>query len=270
MMNMEQHLAVSREKAGILKTRRDGAPIAMMTAYDYPTARLLDEAGADALLVGDSLGMMVMGYPDTTHVVLADMIHHCRLVARSEAAAFMIGDLPINTYRTDEEALRNSLALMETGVHAVKLEGGVELASRVAFLVGQGIPVVGHIGLLPQRVLEEGGYHIKGKTDEEAAQLEKDVLAIAGAGACMIVVEGVSPRVARRLTEISPVPTIGIGSGKDSCNGAVVVISDLVGAFPWFVPGFIKPRADVAGVIRETARGWINEIRESRSFLTNC
>lgn len=249
-----------RRKADLLKARKGGKKIAMVTAYDYPTARLINEAGADSLLVGDSLGMMVMGYPDTTEVTMEDMIHHTRMVARAKPAGLLIADLPINTFLTIEDTLKNSILLMNAGAEAIKLEGGVEVADKVRALVEYGIPVVGHIGLLPQRVREEGGYKIKGKTEEEAAQLEKDVLAIAEAGASLIVVEGVNAQVSPRLAEICPVPTIGIGSGKGTSDGYVVVITDLVGGFPWFVPGFIKPKADVAGITKAAVQEWISEI----------
>lgn len=260
-MNTNANWEQSRIKAARLRERKGGKAISMVTAYDYPTARLLDEEGIDALLVGDSLGMVVMGYPDTTHVVMADMVHHTRMVARGKKNSFLIADLPINTIGTAEEAITNSLLLMEAGADAVKLEGGEKEAPKVKAIVEAGIPVVGHIGLLPQRILEEGGYKIKGRTDEEALQLEKDVRAVAEAGACMIVVEGVKGDVAKRVTEVSPVPTIGIGSGKGSTDGNVVVITDLIGAFPWFVPAFVKPKADVAGVTRTAVREWVEEIR---------
>lgn len=250
----------ARQKADAIKGRKNGRKIAMVTAYDYPTARTLDEAGVDALLVGDSLGMVVMGYADTTEVVMSDILHHTRMVARAKPAAFLIADLPINTFSTTEDALRNSELLMEAGAEAVKLEGGEEVAEIIRAIVDKGIPVVAHIGLLPQRVREEGGYKIKGKTEEEADQLERDVLAVAEAGASLVVVEGVKGAVASRVTEVSPIPTIGIGAGKGTCDGYVVVITDLVGAFPWFVPAFAKPKADFAGIMKTTVREWINEI----------
>lgn len=252
----------SRRKADQLKARKGGQVISMVTAYDYPTARLLDEEGVDSILVGDSLGMVVMGYQDTTEVVMADMVHHTRMVARAHPKGLLIGDMPINTYRTPDEALQSALLLVDAGADAVKLEGGREMTAQIERIVKAGIPVVGHVGLLPQKVREEGGYRIKGKTEDEARKLEQDILSVAQAGASLIVVEGVKGDVARRMTEISPVPTIGIGSGKGTCDGYVVVISDLVGAFPWYVPGFIKPRADVAGVSRKAVQEWLGEIEQ--------
>lgn len=263
IMNLEAHLEESRRQAAVLKSRKHGVAVTMVTAYDYPTARLLDEVGVDTLLVGDSLGMMVMGYPDTTSVSLADMVHHISMVARAGTKALVIGDMPINTYRSREEALDSALPLLEAGAQAVKLEGGVEMADCISALVQAGIPVVGHVGLLPQRVKEDGGYKIKGKTEAEALQLEKDILAVAEAGAFLIVVEGVKADVAARLTKISPVPTIGIGSGANTCDGEVVVISDLIGCFPWFVPGFVKPRADVAEITRHAVKSWKDDVQSA-------
>lgn len=260
-MNMLARCEEARRRAALLRARKGGDKVTMVTAYDYPTARLLDEAGVDSLLVGDSLGMMVMGYPDTTSVVLSDMTHHIGMVARAGTKAFVIGDMPIDTYRSVAEALATARCLAEAGAEAVKLEGGEEMADRVQAIVQSGIPVVGHVGLLPQRVREEGGYKIKGKTEEEAEQLERDVKAISDAGACMIVVEGVRPAVAARMTAASEAPTIGIGSGHGTCDGEVVVISDLVGNFPWFVPGFVTPRANVAEIIREAVKGWLDDVQ---------
>lgn len=261
-MKTEDKAQIRQEKAALLKARKGGLPIAMVTAYDYPTARLLDEEGMDSLLVGDSVGMVVMGYPDTVEVVLADMIHHTRMVARANPKGLLVTDMPINTYRTVEEALETGHLLVEAGAEAVKLEGGVEIVPQVKALVEAGIPVVGHVGLLPQKVREEGGYKIKGKTEDEAARLEKDIVSIAEAGASLIVVEGVTGAVARRMTDACSVPTIGIGSGKGTCDGDVVVIADLIGSFPWYVPGFITPKADVAGVSRQAVREWVDEIRK--------
>lgn len=260
-MNMSARCEEARRKAALLRARKGGSPVTMVTAYDYPTARLLDEVGVDSLLVGDSLGMMVMGYADTTSVVLSDMVHHIGMVARAGTQAFVIGDMPIDTYRSVEEALETACRLVDAGAEAVKLEGGVEMADRVQAIVRAGIPVVGHVGLLPQSVREEGGYKIKGKTEEEAERLECDVKAISEAGACMIVIEGVRPAVAARMTAVSEAPTIGIGSGHGTCDGEVVVISDLVGSFPWFIPGFVTPRANVAEVTREAVKGWLDDVR---------
>ncbi len=250
----------SQEKAERIRAAKNKRHLSLVTGYDYPTGRLLDEAGVDLILVGDSLGMVLLGFPDTTHVTLDHMVHHVQATARGVKDALLVGDMPINTYDTVEDALATARRLYEAGADAVKLEGGAVQADKIRAIVEAGIPVVGHIGLLPQKVLEEGGYKIKGKTDEEAAALVRDVIAVADAGACAVVVEGVKADVARRITVNSPVPTLGIGSGAHTCDGDVVVIHDLVGAFPWFVPAFVKPRADVAGSMTEAVKVWMKDV----------
>jgi len=238
-----------------------GRKIAMLTAYDYPLARLLDEAGADVLLVGDSLGMVVLGYPDTTHVTMDEMLHHTRTVARGAQRAPVVADLPYRSYETPEMALANARRLMEAGAHAVKLEGGVSHAAHIAALTAAGIPVVAHIGMLPQSVLVEGGYKLKGKTPEAIEALMADALAVQEAGALAVVMELIKPEVAAQITSALRIPPIGIGSGPD-CDGQVLVIHDLVGLFPWFTPKFVQPQAAVGAQIRETAREWVKQIKE--------
>jgi len=233
-----------------------GEKFVMLTAYDYPMARMLDEGGVDFILVGDSLGMVVLGYPDTTSVTMDDMLHHCRAVARGVKRAKVIVDLPIGTTDTPTLALENAKRLAEAGAHAVKLEGGESRRPQIEAIVGAGISVMGHIGMLPQRVRIEGGYKIKGKTDEEAERLLADAKAIEEAGAFALVMELVRSDVATKITTSISIPTIGIGSGPD-CDGQVLVIHDLVGMFPWFTPKFAKPRAQVAGPIQEAIRGFV-------------
>ncbi len=249
------------EKAEAIRKRKGKSPLTMLTAYDFPTAKILDEAGVDMLLVGDSVGMTLLGFPDTTHVTLDHMVHHVGAVARGAERALVIGDLPINTYRTVAEALASAHALVEAGAEAVKLEGGTAVEAQITAIVNAGIPVVAHIGLLPQKVLEEGGYKIKGKTDAEIANLMDDIDAVNRAGACCVVVEGTRPNAARLVTERSAIPTIAIGSGESTCDGCVAVITDLIGAFPWFVPGFIKPKGNVAAIVDQCAREWMDEIK---------
>ncbi len=239
-----------------IQALRGVRPIAMLTAYDYPTARLLDETGVDIILVGDSLGMVVMGYPDTTHVTLSHMIHHGEMVARAVKTALVVVDMPIHTYDTPDQAVKSARTLAATGAGAVKLEGGVEKAPHIAAIRAAGIPVMGHIGLLPQKVLEEGGYKMKGRSEEEAAALMEDISAIAAAGAFAAVVECTKGSTARRITARSPIPTIGIGAGHGTSDGEVVVIHDLVGAFPWFTPSFVKPQAQVSEEIAHAVRTW--------------
>jgi 3-methyl-2-oxobutanoate hydroxymethyltransferase len=235
--------------------------IAMLTAYDYPTARLLDECGIDLLLVGDSLGMVVLGYPDTTLVTLDEMLHHTRAVARAGTRAPILADLPIATYDTPPQAVESARRLIEAGAHAVKLEGGATHAAQVAALVAAGIPAMAHIGMMPQRVRIEGGYRIKGKTPEEADRLLADAHAAEGAGAFGLLLELVQLEAARRITESVRIPTIGIGSGP-ACDGQVLVTPDLIGGFPWFTPRFVKQRAQTAASIREAVTAYIADVKQ--------
>lgn len=243
---------------------RGKRPISELTAYDYPTARMLDEAGIDMLLVGDSLGMVVMGYPDTTSVTLEDMLHHGRMVARACKNALVILDMPIHTFDTPQQALQTAQRMMETGVDAVKLEGGAAKEEHIRTIVGAGIPVQAHIGLLPQKVKEEGGFHMKGKTAEEAAAIMRDMEAVARAGAFSVVIECTRKDAAAAITAASPIPTIGIGAGHATCDGEVCVFHDLVGGYPWFVPSFISPKADIAAEITRAAKEWASELSMPR------
>lgn len=246
----------SAGKAQQLRARKGRQRIAALTAYDYPMARLLDDAGMDVLLVGDSLGMVVLGFPDTTHVTLEHMVHHTAAVARANPRAMVLGDLPIHTYDDPDQALISARQLITAGADAVKLEGGEEKASIVRILRDAGIEVVGHIGMLPQQVVEEGGYRKKGKTSAAADQLLMDAQALEKAGVCALVLESIVPEVAARVTAAVGIPTIGIGCGESTCDGEVAVITDLLGSYPWFVPPFARPEADLASVIREAARAY--------------
>ncbi|MGB0327512.1 MAG: 3-methyl-2-oxobutanoate hydroxymethyltransferase [Akkermansiaceae bacterium] len=248
------------EKAQRLRARKGGPPISALTAYDYPTARLLDEVGVDLLLVGDSLGMVVLGFPDTTHVTLDHMIHHTAAVSRGVKDAFVVGDLPIDTYPDPEVALANARLLAKAGAHSVKLEGGIRQAEKVAAITGAGIPVVGHLGMLPQRVKEEGGYKKKGKTDQETRDLLEGALALQEAGISALVLESVLPAAARHLTDHLAVPTISIGCGQGNCDGEIAVITDVIGSYPWFVPPFASPRADVAAEITRAVKGYLDAL----------
>ncbi len=239
-------------------------PLAVLTCYDYPTARLLDEAGVDLLLVGDSLGMVVLGLPDTTGVTMEDMLHHVKAVARGASRVPIIADLPIHSYTTPELALRNASRLIEAGAHAVKLEGGVSVIPQVKAIVGAGIPFVGHIGMLPQNVVVEGGYKKKGKTPEGAALLVADALALDEAGACACVLESMVAEVAETITKQVRMSTIGIGAGR-ACDGQVLVTPDLLGSFPWFRPPFAKARADVAGETLRAVREYIADVQSTPS-----
>lgn len=242
------------------KVRAGGHPVAALTAYDYPTARLLDEAGIDVILVGDSLGMVVLGYEDTTRVSLGEMLHHLRAVRRGVKRALVIGDLPYKSYQSPEQAVATSLALCEAGADAVKLEGGRAVADEVRAIIAAGIPVVGHVGMLPQHIREEGRYRKKGKTEAEAAKIIDDARLLDELGVRAIVLESMFARVARQITEAVGVPTIGIGAGQD-CDGQILVLHDLIGAFPWFRPPFAVPKGDVAGVISSSVKAYISEVR---------
>ena len=188
------------------------------------------------------------------------MIHHVSATARGVNNALVLGDMPIHSYDTVEQAVDSARKLHLAGAHAVKLEGGVEQKEKIAAIVKEGIPVIGHLGLLPQSILKEGGYKIKGKTDKEIQNLLADLAAIEEAGVCATVIEGTVPEVAELLTKHSTVPTLGIGSGDHTCDGDVVVIHDIVGAFPWFVPGFVKPKADVAGMMSQAVKDWMKDV----------
>jgi 3-methyl-2-oxobutanoate hydroxymethyltransferase len=236
-----------------------GEKIAALTAYDYPTAKLLDEAGVPLLLVGDSLGMVVLGYPDTTRVTMDEMEHHVRAVARARPRALLAADLPFRSYDTAAEAVANARRLVAAGAEAVKAEGGRAILAQVQAILADGIPFLGHLGMLPQQVKEEGGYHVKGRKADERQALLADAMALADAGAFAVVLELVVPGVAAAITRTLPVPTIGIGSGPD-CDGQIRVIHDLVGLFPWFTPKFVQPKLRVGEDIRAAVSDWMQSV----------
>ncbi len=241
--------------AAILAMKSRGEKIAALTAYDFPMARMLDEAGVPLLLVGDSVGMVVLGYPDTTHVTMAEMEHHVRAAARANTRAVLGADLPYHSYETAAEAVANSQRLIAAGASYVKAEGGREILPQVQAILAAGIPFCGHLGMLPQHVLEEGGYKIKGRQEAEHQKLLDDARALATAGAFAIVLELVTPPVAQEITQAIPVPTIGIGSGSD-CDGQILVTHDLVGMFPWFTPKFVKPSVHCGAEIKTAVLNW--------------
>ena len=236
--------------------------LACLTAYDYPTARLLDDCGLDLLLVGDSLGMVVLGHPDTTKVTMEDMLHHTRAVARGASKTLVAADLPAGSCATPELALENARRLRDAGADLVKIEGGREALPMVQSILAAEIPVIGHLGMLPQRVVEEGGYRIKGKSEAEASHLNADARALDEAGVAAIVLELVHKPLAYGITKTLRCPTIGIGSGN-GCDGNILVLHDLIGLFPWFRPKFATPLADVAASISEAARAYSREVRET-------
>jgi 3-methyl-2-oxobutanoate hydroxymethyltransferase len=239
----------------VARMHADGERIAMLTAYDFPTAKLLDEAGIPVLLVGDSVGQAMLGYESTVRVTMDEMLHHTKAVVRGAARAFVIGDMPFLSYATPEEALENAgRFLREAGAQAVKIEGGVRSARIVEALVKAGIPVMGHIGLTPQSINAIGKIRIQGKSREQARALLGDALAIQEAGAFAIVLELVPEQLAAAITERLRIPTIGIGAGA-ACSGQVQVVTDLLGLGD-FIPRHAKPYADLRGTILAAARAY--------------
>jgi 3-methyl-2-oxobutanoate hydroxymethyltransferase len=245
-----------------LLSDRLSPPISAITAYDYPTARICDEAGVQLILVGDSLGMMVAGCEDTTSVTLDQMVYHTTIVRRGVTRAVVVADLPIHTYDTPAEALASARRLIEAGAEAVKLEGGLDQIPQIEAIVGAGIPLCGHLGMLPQHVREEGGYKKKGRSEAEAKSLVEAGLALESAGVFAIVLESVVADVAAEMTARLRIPTIGIGSGH-RCDGQVRVVHDVTGAFPWFLPPFAKTHGNVAEVTRNAVSAFLGEVATS-------
>jgi 3-methyl-2-oxobutanoate hydroxymethyltransferase len=248
--------AAPRRKATVLTLRekRDrGLPITMLTAYDYPTARAVDEAGVDAILVGDSLAMVVLGHPNTLSVTMDEMLHHARAVARGAQHALLVGDMPFMSYQADvAEAVRNAGRYLQAGMDAVKLEGGRAFAATVAAIVRAGIPAQGHIGLTPQSVHALGGFRVQGRTAAAARGLVEDALALEDAGCFSIVLESMPDRLASHITDRVRIPTIGIGAGAGT-SGQVLVLHDLVGLYdrpPRFVRQYADLGASLSGAVR--------------------
>ncbi len=251
------------------KMKQRGERIAMLTAYDYPTARLLDEAGIPALLVGDTLGMVMLGHETTLPVTLDIMIHHTKAVIRGARQALVVADLPFLTYQVSaDEAVRNAGRLLqEGGAHAVKIEGGAPVVETVARLVGVGIPVMAHLGLTPQSVHQLGGYRVQGKTPVAIQRLLDDARALESAGAFAVVLECVPAAVARLVTEALEIPTIGIGAGA-GCDGQVQVITDLLHLLPGPLPKHAKPYLEAGALIREAVGNYLADV-QSGAFPTD-
>ncbi|MGG1313429.1 3-methyl-2-oxobutanoate hydroxymethyltransferase [Cohnella laeviribosi] len=246
--------------------KKEGTPIAMLTAYDYPSARLAEEAGVDLILVGDSLGNVVLGYDTTVPVTLDDMIYHTRAVARGAPGTMIVTDMPFATYRLGPEAtLRNAARIMqEGGAHAVKMEGGAELAEEIRRLTAAGIPVLGHLGLTPQSVLRIGGYKVQGKGPDEAEKLLADAKALQEAGAFGVVLELVAEQVAALISRSLDIPTIGIGAGR-GCDGQVLVFHDLVRyGSDIRDKRFVKTYADVGATIRTAISDYVADVKTKR------
>lgn len=243
-----------------MKTR--GEKIAVITAYDWATAKLLDETGVDVLLVGDSLGMVMLGLENTLPVTMEDMLHHCRAVARGAKRAFLVGDMPFMSYQVSpEQALANAgRFLQEAGMHAVKVEGGGEILPAVQKMTSNGIPVMAHLGLTPQHVHQLGGYKVQGRTRDAAQRIIDHALALQDAGAFSLVLECVPQDLAKTISTRLTIPTIGIGAGP-GCDGQVLVFHDLVGLYDRFRPKFVKQYAQAGQVIRDGVRQYVAEVK---------
>ncbi len=248
--------------------KQRGEPITMLTAYDFMTARAVDQAGVDCILVGDSLGMVVLGYPNTLPVTMEDMLHHCKAVARGASTALLVGDMPFMSYQISApEAVRNAgRFLQEAGMEAVKLEGGRERADAVRQIVAAGIPVMGHIGLTPQSIAQFGGFVPQGKTAAAAQRLIEDAQILQEAGCFSIVLESVPAQLAELISQQLDIPTIGIGAGA-GCDGQVLVIHDLLGLFDRFTPKFVKQYRTLHRDIVAALAEYKDEV-ESRAFPT--
>lgn len=259
----EQHTKRRVHHFAQLKAREQ--KIAVVTAYDYPTACVADASGADAVLVGDSLGMVALGLDSTIPVTLDIMVHHTSAARRGVGRAFLIADMPFLSYHVSrEQTLLNAGRLVqEAGAEAVKLEGGHEVAETVRAITDAGIPVMGHVGLLPQSIHKLGGYRVQGREGDVARQLIEDALALEEAGAFAIILEALLPDTAAAITEKLKVPTIGIGAGK-KCDGQVLVLSDLVGMLPGTAPKFVKQYARVGDEMVQASQQFCNEVRDGK------
>jgi len=245
------------------ESKRTGRKITMLTAYDYPTAKIIDQSGIDAILVGDSLGMVVLGYEDTTRVTMEDMVHHTKAVVRGAKRAMVVADMPFLSYHMGiYESVRNAGRLVnEAGCKAIKLEGGEEVVEDIKAIIRAGIPVMGHLGYTPQSINVFGGHKAQGKTFETAKKIYRDALLLQEAGVFAIVLECVPYKLAQFITEKLEVPTIGIGSGA-MCDGQVLVIHDIIGMFRDFIPKHTKRYSDVGEVLENSVKSYIKDITE--------
>jgi 3-methyl-2-oxobutanoate hydroxymethyltransferase len=257
--------SILERKSAVSSQNSSTAKITCLTAYDYPTARLLDEAGVDILLVGDSLAMVVLGYESTLPVTLEEMLHHTRAVRRGTHHALLVADMPYGSFHDEPmEAVRNAVRFVkEAGAEAVKIEGGERRMDLIARLVEAEIPVMGHIGLTPQSVNTFGGFRVQGKTEEAGDQLLRDARAVEAAGAFAIVLESIPRELAARITAELRIPTIGIGAGPD-CDGQVLVINDLLGLSFGHQPKFTRRYADVGEIISRAAAEYCRDVQQGR------
>ncbi|HAH97677.1 MAG TPA: 3-methyl-2-oxobutanoate hydroxymethyltransferase [Firmicutes bacterium] len=245
-----------------LAAKKNNRKITMLTGYDYSMAQIMDSCGVDAILVGDSLGMVVQGRDSTVEVTIDEMLYHCKCVARGAKNAMLVGDMPFLTYHiNDGEAVRNAgRFIQEAGMNAVKLEGGKSMADTIKAIVRAQIPVMGHIGLTPQSINVFGGFKVQGKEERTAKALIEDALAVEDAGAFAVVLEAVPEALARIITEKVSIPTIGIGAGR-YCDGQVLVVNDLLGLYSGFTPKFVKKYADLKSTITDAINGYISDVR---------
>lgn len=244
------------------ESKKSGEKLTMLTAYDYTTAKLLDESGVDSILVGDSLGMVVLGYDDTLSVTMEDMIHHSAAVARGAKNALVITDMPFMSYQTSVyDAVVNAGRLVKEGkAQAVKLEGGIEFCEHIKAIVKASIPVCAHIGLTPQSINAFGGFKVQGKGKEEAQRLLDEARAVEEAGAFAVVLECVPAKLAKKISESISIPTIGIGAGA-GCDGQVLVYQDMLAMYSDFKPKFVKQYAQVGSVMKDAFRQYIDEVK---------
>jgi len=266
---MSTQTASDRRKVTVrtLQQRKEqGQPITMVTAYDYSQATVMETAGVDVILVGDSLGMVVLGYDSTLPVTMADMLHHCKAVARGAHTPLLVGDMPFMSYQADPaEALRNAARLLaEAGMDAVKLEGGATVVPTIRRLVDAGIPVMGHVGLTPQSVHALGGYLSQGRSAATARRILDDAQALEDAGCFAIVLEAIPARLAEYVSGRLTIPTIGIGAGA-GCDGQVLVFHDMLGLFDRFTPKFVKQYAQLHGQMVDAIRAYVADV-QARTF----
>jgi 3-methyl-2-oxobutanoate hydroxymethyltransferase len=254
----------SRTIIDIQRMKAEGEKIAVLTAYDFPFAQLMDQAGIDMVLVGDSVGSVVSGYDTTLPVTMEEMIYHTRAVARALKSALLVTDLPFLSYQVDvrEARLNAGRLVKEGGAQAVKLEGGENVAATIRAIADMDVPVMGHIGLTPQSIHRMGGYRVQGRQEAQARQLLADALAVQDAGAFALVLEGIPATLAQEITAAVDIPTIGIGAGVH-CDGQVLVIHDILGLCDKYSPKFVKRYADVSGTIRQGIEDYIREVKES-------
>ena len=260
---MSKQITMNRITTAVIRDRKKkGEKITMLTAYDYPTALIVDEAGTDIILVGDSLGMVVLGYDSTLPVTMEDMIHHTKAVSRASKHAMVVGDMPFMSYQVSiEDAMYNAgRFLQEAGAQGVKLEGGREVAELTRKMTSSGIPVMAHLGLTPQSVHQIGGYKIQGKEDQAAKRILEDAKILEEAGAFSIVLECVPAKLAGMITQSLSIPTIGIGAGI-ACDGQVLVVHDMLGMFEKFTPKFVKIYGNLNESMKDAIKQYLDEVR---------